>query len=110
VPSIELERTVVKSPPELWDEIASEDCLNRWLGEVRVSASEPPHRIEWDAEGSHGVIELEASGWGTRIRAQLRTEGGGFLERFRAPRDDGTLERELEALLDGLSSSSLKRS
>lgn len=110
MPSIELERTVVKSPPELWDEIASEEALCRWLGEVRVSATEPPHRIEWDGEGSHGLIELEASGWGTRIRAEIRTPAGGFWERFRAPRDDGDLERELEALLDGLSSSSLKRS
>lgn len=109
MPTIELERTLVKSPPELWDEIASEDALRRWLGEVQVSSVEPPHRIEWDGEGSHGVIELEASGWGTRIRARVRTEGSGFWERFKAPREDGELERELEALLDGLGSSSLKK-
>jgi hypothetical protein len=110
VPTIELERTLVKSPPELWDEIASQEALSRWLGEVRVSALDPPTRIEWSAQGARGVIELEASGWGTRIRAQVRTEGGGgFWERFKAPRDDGQLERELEALLDGIGSSSLKK-
>jgi len=110
VPTIELERTLVKSPPELWDEIASEEALRQWLGDVRVSAIDPPTRIEWRAEGARGVIELEASGWGTRVRAQAETAGaGGFWERFKAPRDGSDLERELEALLDGLGSSTLKK-
>ena len=109
MPTIELERTLVKSPPELWEEIASEEALRRWLGEVRVSALDPPSRIEWKADGVRGVIELEASGWGTRVRALAETAGGGgFWERFKAPPDDGRLERELEALLDGLGSSTLK--
>jgi hypothetical protein len=111
VSKIDLERTLVKSPPELWDEIASEDALRRWLGDVSVSAMEPPSRIEWNREGAHGVIELEASGWGTRIRAHAETRGagGGFWERFKAPPDDPRLEQELEALLDGLGSSTLKK-
>jgi hypothetical protein len=111
VPTIELERTLVKSPPELWEEIASEEALRQWLGEVRVSALEPPSRIEWNAEGVRGVIELEASGWGTRVRAQAVTDrrDGGFWERFKAPPDDGRIERELEALLDGLGSSTLRK-
>jgi hypothetical protein len=111
VPTIELERTLVKSPPELWDEIASEEALSQWLGEVRVSALDPPSRIEWSANGVRGVIELEASGWGTRVRAHAETDGGGggFWERFKPPADDGRIERELEALLDGLGSSTLKK-
>jgi hypothetical protein len=110
VPTIDLERTLVKSPPELWDEIASEAALRRWLGEVRVSKLEPPSRIEWSSSGVRGVIELEASGWGTRVRAQAETgAGGGFWERFRPPPDDRRLERELEALLDGLGTSTLKK-
>ena len=109
MPTIELERTLVKSPPELWDEIASEEALGRWLGEVSVSAVDPPSRIEWNGDGARGVIELEASGWGTRIRAKIHTAaGGGFWERFKAPRDTGELERELEALLDGLGTSTLQ--
>lgn len=110
MPTIELERTLVKSPPELWDEIASQETLGRWLPDVRLGALDPPSRIEWTADGVRGVIELEASGWGTRIRAQAVTATpGGFWERFKAPRDDRDLQRELEALLDGLSSSSLKK-
>jgi hypothetical protein len=110
VPTIELERTLVKSPPELWDELASEEALGQWLTEVRVSALDPPSRIEWNAHGARGVIELEASGWGTRVRAHAETtEGGGFWDRFKAPPQDGRLEQELEALLDGLGSSTLKK-
>jgi len=109
MPTIELERTLVKSPPELWDEIASQEALARWLPGVRLGSLDPPSRIEWNADGVRGVIELEASGWGTRIRAQAVTGApSGFWERFKGPRDDRDLERELEALLDGLGSSTLK--
>src|SRR5215213_5493676 len=98
-----MERSLVKSPPELWDEIASEEVLGRWLTDVHVSALDPPTRIEWSSEGVRGVIELEASGWGTRIRAQAVTaDAGNFWERFKPPREGRDLERELEALLDGI--------
>jgi hypothetical protein len=110
VPTIELERTLVKSPPELWEELASAEALGQWLTEVSVSSLDPPSRIEWNARGARGVIELEASGWGTRVRAQAETgSGGGFWGRFKAPDDQSQLERELEALLDGLGSSTLKK-
>jgi hypothetical protein len=111
VPTIELERTLVKSPPELWDEIASANALARWLPDVRVNALDPPSRMEWKADGVSGVIELEASGWGTRIRARAVTAGppSGFWERFKAPRSERDLEGRLEALLDGLGSSTLKK-
>jgi hypothetical protein len=109
--TIELERTLVKSPPELWEELASREALARWLPDVRVNALDPPSRIEWSADGVRGVIELEASGWGTRIRAQAVTAvpTAGFWDRFRAPRMERDLGRELEALLDGLGSSTLKK-
>lgn len=104
MPTVELERTLVKSPPELWEELASEPGLSRWLGVVRVSAAEPPHRLEWDCDVAQGVIELEASGWGTRVRALAET----------ASQDDGhadtDVERRLVSLLDDLGSSSLTSS
>jgi hypothetical protein len=111
VPTIQLERTLVKSPPELWDEIGSAEALGRWLSDVRVSSAEPPHRVEWSGAGSHGVIELEASGWGTRVlaRAETNSRPPGFWERFRAPAEESDVERELEALLDGIGSSTLKK-
>lgn len=98
--AVELECTLVKSPPELWDELAAEPGLSRWLGEVVINASEPPHRLEWDCDVAKGVIELEASGWGTKVRALAETAqpGNG---------DDADVERRLTSLLDDLGSSSL---
>ena len=102
--TIELERTLVKSPPELWEEL---DQLERWFGDVQVSRREPPNRLAWTARGARGWIELEPSGWGTKVRAGAETAGGLF-ERFRG--DDGAdFERRLTDLLDHLGSSSLKK-
>jgi hypothetical protein len=92
--NVELERTLVKSAPELWEELATEPGLRRWLGEVQVSATDPPHRLEWDSDVASGVIELEVSGWGTKVRASA--EDGG-----------AEMERRLEELLDDLGASSL---
>jgi hypothetical protein len=92
--TVELERTLVKSPPELWDELSSEQALRRWLGEVRLASADPPNRLEWDSDVAHGVIELEASGWGTTVRALAETG---------APE----VEEGLAGLLDDLGSSSL---
>jgi hypothetical protein len=105
MPSVELERRLVKSPPELWDELVSETRLSRWLGGVRVSAADPPHRLEWDVRGASGVIELESSGWGTNVRVQAEMDRAPAWERIHARY---ALEHSLCELLDDLSSSSLK--
>jgi hypothetical protein len=104
MPAIELERTLVKSPPELWDEIASELNLSRWLGAVRVRTSEAPRRLEWDSDVARGVIELEASGWGTKVRAQAEAVHSAAWERVQGGYQ---LKRSLDKLLDDLGSSSL---
>ena len=36
--TFEVERTLVKSPPELWDELCCEPGLARWLGDVSYGA------------------------------------------------------------------------
>jgi hypothetical protein len=101
--TVDIERTLVKSPPELWEELASEQALSRWLGQVRVSAEDPPRRLEWDSDVARGVIELEASGWGTKIRAHGET---GRARPWGRKRED-ELEQSLRQLLDDLGSSSL---
>jgi hypothetical protein len=101
---VELERTLVKSPPELWSEIGSEEALGRWLGDVRVESADAPGRLEWERSDSKGVIELVSSGWGTRVRAVAKAKGVPW-ERVEAHRD---LERSLMQLLDHLGASSLQ--
>jgi uncharacterized protein YndB with AHSA1/START domain len=105
VPNVEVERRLVKSPQELWDRLVSEVKLSRWLGEVRISAADPPHRLEWDVQGAKGVIELESSGWGTKVRVLADLDRAPAWERLHARYE---LERAARELLDDLGSSSLK--
>jgi hypothetical protein len=68
--STEVQRTLVKSPPELWSELSNPEALARHLselGEIRITAVEPETKVEWEAEGSSGVVQLKQSGWGTKV-------------------------------------------
>jgi hypothetical protein len=106
VSTIQLERTLVKSPPELWEELSD---IERWLGDVDVSRRDPPTSLLWIGRGARGVIELEASGWGTKVRARVEMDRGLF-NRLRATDEEGLdVERRLTELLDHLGSSSLKK-
>lgn len=102
--AVELERTLVKSPPELWNEIVG-GGLSRCLGEVQVKDATAPARLEWTRGDAAGVVELTASGWGTRVRAEATVRGLPW-DRVQA-RQKVTVE--LRELLDHLASKSLKR-
>ncbi len=68
--STEVQRTLVKSPPELWSELSNPEALARHLselGDVRITAVEPETKVEWEAEGSSGIVRLKQSGWGTKV-------------------------------------------
>jgi hypothetical protein len=68
--STEVQRTLVKSPPELWSELSNPDALARHLselGEIRITAVEPEAKVEWEAEGASGTVHLKQSGWGTKV-------------------------------------------
>src|ERR1700729_3344775 len=68
--STEVQRTLVKSPPELWSELSNPDALARHLsklGEIRITAVEPETKVEWEAEGASGIVQLKQSGWGTKV-------------------------------------------
>src|ERR1700691_401315 len=68
--STEVQRTLVKSPPELWSELSNPDALARHLselGEIRITAVEPETKVEWEADGASGVVRLKQSGWGTKV-------------------------------------------
>ena len=68
--SSEVQRTLVKSPPELWAELSDPDALARHLGElgeIRITRIEPEKLVEWEAEGTRGSVAIKASGWGTKV-------------------------------------------
>jgi hypothetical protein len=68
--SSEVERTLVKSPPELWTELSNPDALARHLGEfgeIRITRVEPEHEVAWEAGDTAGTVRIKPSGWGTKV-------------------------------------------
>jgi hypothetical protein len=73
--SSEVQRTLVKSQPELWAELSDPATLARHLGElgeIRIVRTEPHRAVDWEAAAAdgaqaHGRVEIEPSGWGTRV-------------------------------------------
>ena len=112
MPRIEVSRTLVKSPPELWAELGPE-TLEQAVGAVSVEATEPERAIAFTGEGVHGTAVLEPAGWGTKVTLTAEIEeqvaAFGFWARLRSgaaptsPRHEG-LEERLNELLDTLGS------
>lgn len=70
MPEATVKRTLVKSPPELWAEISDVASLARRLeefGEIRITRSEPETTVAWEGDRARGTVELEVSGWGTKV-------------------------------------------
>src|SRR2546423_16149 len=68
--SSEVQRTLVKSPPELWTELSDPALLGRHLGEfgeIRITRVEPEKTVEWEAENTSGSVLIRPSGGGTRV-------------------------------------------
>ncbi|HEY2284049.1 MAG TPA: hypothetical protein VGH60_10925 [Solirubrobacteraceae bacterium] len=73
--SSEVQRTLVKSPPELWAELSDPTTLARHLGElgeIRILRTEPDRAVDWEAAAANGAqatgrVEIEPSGWGTKV-------------------------------------------
>jgi hypothetical protein len=75
--SAEVERTLVKSPPELWAELGDPTALARHLGEfgeIRITKADPEKSVEWEAEAAKGRVDLKQSGWGTKVTLAVTRE------------------------------------
>ncbi len=75
----EVQRTLVKSPPELWAEISDPDSLARHLGEfgeIRITRVHPEQKVEWEAENgdASGTVLIKPSGWGTKVKLTVTRE------------------------------------
>ncbi|MEJ7825855.1 MAG: hypothetical protein WKF48_10520 [Solirubrobacteraceae bacterium] len=92
-------RRLVKSPPELWAELSSEQSLRRHLaefGEIRITRIDPETTVAWEGNRISGTVELAPAGWGTSVvltatpaAAQVATEprrSRGFFARLFATR------------------------
>jgi hypothetical protein len=77
MPSVEAQRTLVKSPPELWAELSDPTSLARHLGdfgEIRIARVEAETSVEWEAESASGTVKLKPSGWGTKVALTVARE------------------------------------
>jgi hypothetical protein len=75
--SSEVQRTLVKSPPELWAELSDPAALARHLGElgeIRIVRTEPERVVEWAAENTTGTVSIKPSGWGTKVTLTVNRE------------------------------------
>jgi hypothetical protein len=73
----EAQRTLVKSPPELWAELSDPVSLARHLGdfgEIRTTRVEPETIVEWEAREIRGTVQLKPSGWGTKVTLTILRE------------------------------------
>jgi hypothetical protein len=79
--SSEVQRTLVKSPPELWAELSDQASLARHLGElgeIRITRVEPERTVEWEAADTTGKVLLKQSGWGTKVTLTATREVAAF--------------------------------
>jgi hypothetical protein len=72
-------RRLVKSAPELWETCSDPMSLRRHLGafgEIRITRLEPESTVAWEGESASGTVELEPSGWGTKVTLRARAVTG----------------------------------
>jgi hypothetical protein len=70
MPDLTAKRTLVKSPPELWEELSEVEGLAKHLGafgEITITKLEPEHTVAWEGEHASGTVSIEPSGWGTKV-------------------------------------------
>jgi hypothetical protein len=100
---VEVSRTLVKSPPELWEELRGDRLVDA-LGGAEIAPTEAEGTLSWQAEGLSGTAVLEPSSWGTKVEEQVARVG--LWERMRGmttpPSRAPDVERRLEGLLDDL--------
>ncbi|HEX8067572.1 MAG TPA: hypothetical protein VF520_13720 [Thermoleophilaceae bacterium] len=115
---MEVSRTLVKSPPELWEDLRG-DCLSEAVGEVTVEPGVPERELRWRADGAAGTARLEPSSWGTKVTLTAEVEEQvarlGLWERMRGmrpppspPSPHSDIEERLEGVLDSLGSAHRK--
>ena len=115
MPGYEVSRTLVKSPPELWEELQG-DGLSEAVGPASVRPTGEEGALAWEAEGARGTALLEPSGWGTKVTLTAEVEEdaakAGLWARLRGeqppPSRRPEIEQRLNALLDDLGSAHKK--
>jgi len=59
MPDLTAKRTLVKSPPELWEELSEVEGLSKHFGafgEIKITKLEPEHTVAWEGEHASGTV------------------------------------------------------
>jgi hypothetical protein len=82
------ERTLVKSPPELWELVDDAELMRRWTTDllgvpdarIEVTRRSPGERLAWRPLGRTDEMGIELSlaekGWGTNVVIEARRGDG----------------------------------
>jgi hypothetical protein len=85
---LEAQRTLVKSPPELWSELSDPAVLTRLLeahfGEIKITRKSTETSLAWVSANAQGSVELAPSGWGTKVRLTAEVRDGLAAEQAQA--------------------------
>lgn len=95
--SAEVQRTLVKSPPELWAELSHPTSLARHLeelGDIRITGTHPETTVAWEGEKLAGTVSIQASGWGTKVTLAVQALAPPGSEP--APASEATAEAQPE--------------
>ncbi len=88
------ERTLVKSRPEIWEEISDVASLTRHLGEfgeITITRVTADTAVAWEGDRVRGTVTLERSGWGTKVT--ITAEAADDVAAPEAPADVTDLPR-----------------
>src|SRR5919198_3667349 len=97
MPDLTAKRTLVKSPPELWEELSEVEGLSKHFGafgEIRITKLEPEHTVAWEGEHASGTVSIEPSGWGTKVTLHAELAEAALDEPVPEP------EPEIEPVVD----------
>jgi len=76
--ALSVQRTLVKSPPELWAELGDVATLARLLdeqfGQIEITRRTPEKSLAWASAETSGTVELTQSAWGTKVRLTVQLE------------------------------------
>ena len=79
MPGPSVQRTIVKSPPEVWSEVSDLASLARHLGafgEITITRVTPETAVAWEGDRARGTVTLERSGWGTKVTVTAEAVDG----------------------------------
>lgn len=95
MPGPSVQRTIVKSKPELWSELSDAGSLAKHLdafGEITITELEPETAVAWEGDRVRGTVTLERSGWGTKVTVTARY----LVDEARSASSDGPAEQDRE--------------